>query len=85
MEHGQVGQVVCPLLDRNGCPYVAADNDAAAVPEHPRQGSEVYYGDAIPEFLKNCGLMNAKAVIITGAAAHVIEDLQHDHGESRSS
>ena len=74
--HGRVGQVVCELLDRHGCPYIAIDNDAAAVPEHRRKGREVYYGDAtIPEFLKNCGVMDAKAVIVTVAAAAAIDEV----------
>jgi CPA2 family monovalent cation:H+ antiporter-2 len=74
--HGRVGQVVCTLLDRHGCPYLAVDNDAAAVPEQRRSGREVYYGDAtLPEFLKTCGLMNAKAVIVTVAAADAIDEV----------
>jgi CPA2 family monovalent cation:H+ antiporter-2 len=74
--HGRVGQVVCSLLDRHCCPYVAVDNDAAAVPEQRRRGREVYYGNAtVPEFLKSCGLMDAKAVIVTVAAADEIDEI----------
>ena len=74
--HGRVGQVVCTLLDRHGCPYLAVDNDAAAVPEQRRSGREVYYGDAtLPEFLKTCGVMDAKAVIVTVAAADAIDEV----------
>ena len=74
--HGRVGQVVCTLLDRHGCPYFAVDNDAAAVPEQRRSGREVYYGDAsLPEFLRNCGVMEAKAVIVTVSAADTIDEV----------
>jgi monovalent cation:H+ antiporter-2, CPA2 family len=74
--HGRVGQVVCTLLDRHGCPYLAVDNDAAAVPEQRRSGREVYYGDAtLPEFLRTCGVMDAKAVIVTVAAADAIDEV----------
>ncbi len=74
--HGRVGQVVCTLLDRHGCPYLAVDNDAAAVPEQRRSGREVYYGDATrPEFLRTCGVMDAKAVIVTVAAADAIDEV----------
>jgi CPA2 family monovalent cation:H+ antiporter-2 len=74
--HGRVGQVVCSLLDRHGCRYIAVDNDAAAVPEQRRSGREVYYGDArLPEFLKACGVMEAKAVIVTVAAADAIDEV----------
>ncbi|MDO8401556.1 MAG: cation:proton antiporter [Bradyrhizobium sp.] len=74
--HGRVGQVVCTMLDRHGCPYLAVDNDAAAVPEQRRSGREVYYGDAtLPEFLRTCGVMEAKAVIVTVAAADAIDEV----------
>ncbi len=74
--HGRVGQVVCTLLDRHGCPYLAVDNDAAAVPEQRRSGREVYYGDArLPEFLRTCGVMDAKAVIVTVAATEAIDEV----------
>jgi CPA2 family monovalent cation:H+ antiporter-2 len=74
--HGRVGQVVCSLLDRHGCPYIAVDNDAAVVPAQRRSGSEVYYGNATdPEFLKSCGAMDAKAVIVTVAAKAEIDEI----------
>lgn len=74
--HGRVGQVVCTLLDRHGCPYLAVDNDAAVVPEQRRSGREVYYGDAtLPEFLRTCGVMDAKAVIVTVAAPEAIDEV----------
>ena len=57
--HGRVGQVVCTMLDRHGCPYLAVDNDADAVPEQRRSGRKVYYGDAtlpgIPQDLRSDG------------------------------
>jgi monovalent cation:H+ antiporter-2, CPA2 family len=74
--YGRVGQVVCSLLDRHGCRYLAVDNDAAVVPEQRRRGREVYYGDAtLPEFLKSCGVMDAKAVIVTVAAEAAIDEV----------
>jgi CPA2 family monovalent cation:H+ antiporter-2 len=74
--HGRVGQVVCSMLDRHKFQYIAVDNDAAAVPEHRRRGRTVYYGDATnPEFLKNCGLMEAAAVIVTIGGATEIDEI----------
>ena len=74
--YGRVGQVVCSMLDRHGFRYIAVDNDAAAVPEHRRSGREVYYGDATnPEFLKSCGLTDARAVIVTVAAEAAIDEI----------
>ena len=74
--HGRVGQVVCTMLDRHGCPYLAVDNDATAVPAQRRSGREVYYGDAtLPEFLRSCGVMDAKAVIVTVAGEAGIDEV----------
>ncbi|MBR1234399.1 cation:proton antiporter [Bradyrhizobium sp. AUGA SZCCT0182] len=74
--HGRVGEVVCSLLGRHNCTYLAVDNDADAVPGHRRSGREVYYGDATdPEFLKSCGVMDAKAVIVTVAAKAAIDEI----------
>ena len=74
--YGRVGQVVCSMLDRHSFRYIAVDHDADAVPEHRRSGREVYYGDATnPEFLKSCGLMDARAVIVTVAAAAAIDEI----------
>lgn len=74
--HGRVGQVVCSLLDQNNIRYLAIDNDARAVPEQRRSGREVYYGDASkPEFLASCGVMHAKAVIVTVAATAAIDEI----------
>ena len=74
--HGRVGQVVCSLLDQNKIRYLAIDNDARAVPEQRRRGREVYFGDASrPEFLTSCGVMHAKAVIVTVAATAAIDEI----------
>jgi K+:H+ antiporter len=74
--HGRVGQVVCSLLDRHSYRYIAVDNNAAAVPEYRRTGREVYYGNATdPEFLKSCGLMDAKAVIVSVAGKADIDEI----------
>ena len=64
------------MLGRHSCTYIAVDNDADAVPVHRRSGREVYYGDATdPEFLKSCGVMDAKAVIVTVAAKAAIDEV----------
>ena len=64
--HGRVGQVICDLLEQHQFPFLAVDRDPAAVTEYRRKGREVYYGDATNElFLRSCGLMEAKAVVIT--------------------
>jgi len=74
--YGRVGQVVCSMLERHSIRYIAVDHDADVVPQHRRRGREVYYGDATnPEFLKSCGLADARAVIVTVAAAAAIDEV----------
>ena len=75
--NGRVGQVVSDLLDRNGVAHVTVDNNPRSVLIERRQGREVYFGDAIDaEFLTQCGLAEARAVIITAALdAAAVEEL----------
>ena len=74
--YGRVGQVVCSMLERHSVRYIAVDHDADAVPEHRRSGREVFYGDATHlDFLKSCGLAEARAVIVTVAAEKAIDEI----------
>ena len=74
--HGRVGQVVCSMLDRHSVRYIAVDHDADAVPHHRQSGREVYYGDATHlEFLKSCGLKDARAVVVTVATEKAIDEI----------
>ena len=74
--YGRVGQVVCSMLERHSVRYIAVDHDADAVPHHRQSGREVYYGDATQlEFLKSCGLADARAVIVTVAAEKAIDEI----------
>ncbi len=74
--HGRVGKVVCELLKQHDVPFIAADSHAPTVSRERKEGREVYYGDASdPEFLKTCGLMKAKGVIITIDAHKVVDQV----------
>jgi CPA2 family monovalent cation:H+ antiporter-2 len=76
--HGRVGQIVCDMLERHGFPFLATDRDPAAVAEYRRRGREVYYGEATNgAFLKSCGLMGAKAVIVTIHDQTAIDEIVH--------
>lgn len=75
--YGRVGRVVCAMLDRHRLPYLAVDSNAAAIPGW-RKGREVYYGNATdPDFLLHCGLMEAKAVIVTISEQAEIDEIVH--------
>jgi len=72
---GRVGQVVSDMLERHHFPFIAIDDDPAAIQSHRRRGREVYYGDATdPAFLKSCGIMRAAAVIVTIRSQATIDE-----------
>jgi len=74
--YGRVGKLVCELLKQHGVPYIATDNDGAAVTRDRRSGKEVYYGNATDlEFLRACGLAGATGLIITINAHDVIDEI----------
>ncbi|MGB9140967.1 MAG: cation:proton antiporter [Aestuariivirga sp.] len=63
---GRVGHLIGSMLEEHKIPYIAMDADAALVTRERKAGFPVYYGDAAnPEFLKKCGLADAKAIAIT--------------------
>ena len=64
--YGRVGQLVGDMLSRHEIPWVAIDRTPRAVGRARREGKTVYYGEAShPELLKRCGLMSARAVVVT--------------------
>ncbi len=63
---GRVGTLVASMLDEHKIKYIAVDGDAAVVSRERKNGMPVYFGDATNlEFLKKCGLADAKAIAIT--------------------
>lgn len=63
---GRVGRLVASMLEEHKIPWLAVDADADLVARENRGGTKVYYGDATnPEFLKRCGLAEARALAVT--------------------
>ncbi len=63
---GRVGHLIGSMLDEHKIPYIAVDADAELVSRERKDGFPVYYGDAAsPEFLRKCGLAEAKALAVT--------------------
>jgi CPA2 family monovalent cation:H+ antiporter-2 len=63
---GRVGHLIGAMLDEHKLPYIAVDMDADLVARERKSGQPVYYGDAAnAEFLKRCGLADARALAIT--------------------
>jgi CPA2 family monovalent cation:H+ antiporter-2 len=64
--YGRVGQLVGDMLRRHKVPYLAIDMDPARVAEQRKAGKPVYFGDgSYPEFLRACGIDQARALVIT--------------------
>ena len=63
---GRVGHLIGAMLEEHNIAYIAVDADAELVTRERRNGFPVYYGDAAnPEFLRKCGLAEAKALAVT--------------------
>ncbi len=63
---GRVGTLVASMLKEHNIPYIASDGDTAIVERERKNGQPVFFGDATSiEFLKKCGLQQAKALAIT--------------------
>ena len=82
---GRVGHLIGSMLDEHKIPYIAMDADAALVARERRAGFPVYYGDAAnTEFLKKCGLADAKAIAITMDNPSRVDDVARTARAERS-
>jgi len=64
--YGRVGKLVGAMLQENQIPYIAVESDADIVAAERKHGTPIYFGDASrPEFLRRCGIGEAKALAIT--------------------
>ena len=63
---GRVGHLIASMLEEHKIPYLAIDADADLVSREGKTSGKVYYGDATnAEFLKRCGLAEARALAVT--------------------
>jgi len=73
---GRVGKLVAELLGRHGIPHLLVDRDPTMVAEARQRGHNIYYGDAkSPQFLKRCGIAQARALIVSIAAQPEIDEV----------
>ncbi len=72
--HGRVGALVGDMLNRHKIPFMAVDGDARLVSRARDEGLNIYWGDASrPDFLLKCGIMGAKAVVVTMDAPAAVD------------
>ena len=71
---GRVGQLVGEMLARHKVPFIAVDSNPSIVAAQRNAGKPVYYGDSTSiEFLRACGLVNARALVVTLNSARATE------------
>ena len=74
--YGRVGRLIGDMLDVHAVPFIAVDIDANNVAAARREGKPCFYGDAArPEFLRRCGVENARAVVLTINAPQKTEEI----------
>jgi CPA2 family monovalent cation:H+ antiporter-2 len=77
--YGRVGKLIGGMLARHEISWLAAERDPKLIDAGRKDGFDIVYGDASrPEFLIRCGLMSARALVVTmdspeGAEAVVAE------------
>jgi CPA2 family monovalent cation:H+ antiporter-2 len=74
---GRIGGLVGELLSRHDVPFVAIENAVEIVAAQRDKGVEIYWGNATRrEFLVNCGIAQARALVVTvenmNAAAEIV-------------
>ena len=63
---GRVGRLVSEMLSRHSIKHILIESDPVSVTRCREHGLPVYFGDATnAQFLKRCGIIMAKGVIVT--------------------
>jgi CPA2 family monovalent cation:H+ antiporter-2 len=74
--YGRVGELVGAMLKRHERSFVAVDSDPRVVARARGTAKNVYWGDATRlEFLRNCGLETASALVVTLDAPRKVEEI----------
>lgn len=73
---GRVGRLIGSMLEEQQIPYIAVDTDPDLVARERRNGRPVYFGDATqPEFLRRCGIGEARAIAVTMDSPARVDDV----------
>lgn len=74
--YGRVGQIVAELMRAHQLDYICIDADPGVAAAAREKGEPVYWGEATrPDFLANCGLATAKAVVITMHTPSAVDEV----------
>ncbi len=73
---GRVGRLVSEMLTRHAIKHILVESDPVAVARYRKQGLPVYFGNATnAQFLKRCGIILAKGVIVTINKPSIVEEI----------
>jgi CPA2 family monovalent cation:H+ antiporter-2 len=73
---GRVGRLVSEMLGRHAVSHIIVERDPIVVTKWRAEGRPVYFGDAKnPEFLKRCGVMHAKGVVVTVNEPSAVDEI----------
>jgi CPA2 family monovalent cation:H+ antiporter-2 len=73
---GRVGRLVSEMLARHAVSHIIVERDPIVVTKWRAEGRPVYFGDAKnPEFLKRCGVMHAKGVVVTVNEPSAVDEI----------
>jgi CPA2 family monovalent cation:H+ antiporter-2 len=82
---GRVGRLVSEMLTRHEVSHIIVESDPAVVTKCRAEGWPVYFGDAKHRtFLRYCGIMQAKGVIVTVNKPSVADEIVTNVREMRS-
>lgn len=72
---GRVGQMLAKLMEANGVPYIAIDQNVSLVDREKRRGHHVAYGDCTKiELLQSCHIQNARLAILTFSSLEIAKN-----------
>lgn len=75
---GRVGDLASDLLETHNVPYLVVDRDPAVVGHGHHNGKPVFFGDARDaNFLRQCGIKHAEAVLVTINQPSEVEHVIH--------
>jgi CPA2 family monovalent cation:H+ antiporter-2 len=74
--YGRVGQLVGEMLRRHDLPYLAVDTDPRLVAAEREAGKAIVFGNATrADFLRRCGIGEARALVVTMDAPRAVEEV----------
>jgi CPA2 family monovalent cation:H+ antiporter-2 len=73
---GRVGQLVGEMLAQHEVSYLAIDTDPKVAASEREKGRSAYFGNAgRPEFLRRCGIAQARALVVTMDNPKAVEEV----------